>query len=1192
MQKQKGTPFSRGSKFLYILVGLSVVLAVSIGVLSAVNIAGDTVANIAAKTIQKETGMLLAVRNVTGNPIRGYVFSDVELSSEKGDILLFSAKKLGINLNFFSLFSASPRLSSLAVGGINMDLDQFMLQLQKIKMSDSGGSGTIPIDKIRLQDSRFSAQWGVVDVQDISARIEGSLLDISLLGAVNGIPVKGTLDVNAQGKNVNLNKADLRIGQGQLNLSGSTRPSSQTEAPLALDFQGSLQGFALSDAAAFWPEALHSQDFDGKAYLDFSIEGAGSNLVITSTVKFTGSRLGGYPVETLTGDLKYAGMRITFDNAHLSSLGMPIEGSFAMAMSPEGTPRIALKFDGSNASLSNLAKLYPAIGSVSGTIDRFTGNIQGPTNSLSGTVDISAPEISAMGKRISSLVTQIKLSQSDTAILNGKFLFEGAQAYVQGNIAQILTGARLDLTAKLVNLDIKRIKSLIPDADKLGLSGSLSAEVSLKGKPASLAVSGTLSSQQFTAMAYTLEKPSITFAFEKGILTIKDSGGTWNGLPIKAKGTLGPLSSKTPSVNLTAQLALKPENLKPFIPDIAKYQLQGDLRAGVKIEGKLPSPRIDLVASSPSLSALGSLTAKDIQATTALAGDISKLDNIEVNLSAGSLSASGLGLKNINSSIKKSGQKITLNSFSANSGEGSLSGSGGMQLGGTLDMAFIFQRIDLAALSKAGGAAVPLSGVLSGKLTLAGTMEKPNATFSGQVPRLGLAGLMLEEVNADITGNVQTLNINSLKANVGGAPLSAAGTVSLTSPIRADIDLSGNALDLAALTSGLPDMQGQLSGKADLKINLTATPNGATGKGSLNSAAVTAFNLKLSNLNVPLSFNGNSLNTSNATFDFYGGRATNSLTFNFSSMKFSNSLTLSAFDVNAVAQDATGGLGGKITGKGNLSLKIDGSAEKSLSYSGGGQFTLGEGGVSGFSGLNLVTKLYGTDSVRYQSVTLPLQVQTGKLILLKGGTATAPAGDPLYKSAKIAENGSIAFDKKLNLLIDANVNFQLINALAGGALGGVDALLKGGGKIQDIFSGKNLDSALKGALQGGREKGGNADFRDVTAKITGTVDKPSVALVKVGASSSAPTSAPEETPTSSSQAAPAPQENKTSTPEDILKDKIIDAISPQSPPQETDSSSQESTKPDSSNKSKESETPQEKIEREVIKGIDNLFKKK
>jgi hypothetical protein len=1164
-----------------VVLALIVVGAV---ILSIVDIAGDTVAEFAGKAIREQTGMRLSVREVHGNPIRGYTFSDVALASDREE-RLFSAKSLGVGVNFMSLPGGSPRLSILTIGGVDMDLDRFVTEFNKIKFPESGGGGEVPIDRISLRESRFTSKWGQIVVDDIGARLRGAQMDVTLAGAVNGVPVKGAFDLDMQGGSFSVNKADIGVGRGRLISSGYVRPAGETETD-SIDFQGSLRGIDLAEITAFWPESLASPDYSGTADVDFSIEGSSDNLLISAAPAYRGTKVGGYPLESLSANLKYADMRLTVSDLKATSLGVPIDGSIAVAMKTGSVPSIMVKLDGGNAPLSELARLYPGLGRVGGKVERFAANIQGPTNELSGTIELSAPDIVLMGRRVTGLAAQVKLAKSSTATVNGKFVLEGAQGYLQGTVTQILTGAGLNLTLKLLNLDVKKVEDLIPDGKRYALSGAVTADLAIKGRATSPAVSGTIGSPKFSAAGYTLDNPSVTFVWDKDVLTLTNSGGAWSGLPITMKGSVGPLSSKTPPIDMTAQIAFKPDNLKQFVPDVASYKLQGDINAGVKITGKLPSPKIDLVASSPSLSAFGTVSAKNIEVTTAVAGDLSKLEKIDVNLKAGSVAAVGAGLQNLVATIRKDGPQIRLENVSAKSGEGSITGGGTITSGAggamNLNLAFDVARLDLAPLAKSGGLGVALSGLVSGKVGVTGASSNPSISLTAQSPNIAVEGLSVTDLAADVSGNANALKINGFRANAGGAPLSATGSVILSDPFRADLDLAGDGLDLAALTAGLPGMKGQFSGKADLKFNVKSTAQGNSGTGSIRSASVTAFGLKLSGVSLPLALSGSVFRSANGTLDFYGGKVTNSLTFDMSSMKFSDSLTANGFDVNAAAQDASGGLGGKIAGRGNLSMKIDGSAAKDLTYSGSGQFTMGEGGITGFSGLDPLTKLYGSNGIRYTKVTAPLRLETNRLVIGKGASAVPPANDPIYKSASLAEDGSFTFDKKLYFVADMNVNFQLVNALSGGAIGGAEALVKGG-SVQDILRGKNLESALKGALGGAKESSKNADFRDVTAKITGTAGKPSVALVKVGPSTQ--TQGQGNAGETTAPAAPAATPSKPAKPEEVIKEKIMDAIAPRNNQPETPSRETQS-QPD------QKQQQQEQLEKQIRKGIDSIFRKK
>jgi hypothetical protein len=745
----------------YVLAGVVGILAVAGGIASVVDMAGGSAAGLAIRLVRERTGMLLSIREVRGNPIRGYTFGGVSLAPEGGSPV-FSAGTLGIKINFLSLLRAAPRLSLLLAGGVDMDLDRLAGEAGKIRIGESPGgaggdvpaAGDIPIDRLILRDSRFTSKWGEIAVTGIEARLSGPSIGLSLDGAVNGVPVKGALELDIREGKANVDGASLRVGQGTFTVAGSadfsrSRAGAEAEKGAFLDFQGSLRNLDVSEICAFWPAFLASEDYSGSADADFSAEGAGSGLLVTAKLDFTGSRLGGYPVESLSVQAKYADMRLSADSVKAVFLGIPIEGSFAAAMRAAEPPSVMvmLKLSGGGAPLSELAKLYPALGRVDGKAGRFEIDVHGPVNALSGTVEFAIPSAVLRGKRVENLAVQVKLAKSDTASVNGKFTLEDAPGFVQGSVESLLSGAVLNLTANLRNLDIRKVADLIPDGKRYALSGVLAADLTLEGKMASPAVSGKLGSPKFTVMGYALDAPSLSFSYAKDVFTLKESKGSWNGIPIGIKGTAGPLSSAAPQVNLTAQLTLDAERLsdtlRPFVPDIDRYKLQdyglkGKVSAGVKVTGNLSAPKIGLSASSPALSATGAASAANL------------------------------------------------------------------------------------------------------------------------------------EFKADLAGF--------------GAGRALAGT------------------------------------------------------GSLRAGAVVLSGIKLSNAVLPLSLAGNVLKSEKGTFTLYGGKAVNTFSLGLGTMKFGNSLEVAGADVNALAQDAAGGLGGKITGKGNLSLKLSGAASPRLSYSGSGQF--------------------------------------------------------------------------------------------------------------------------------------------------------------------------------------------------------------------------------------------------------------
>ncbi|MCL2010958.1 MAG: hypothetical protein FWG71_10515 [Synergistaceae bacterium] len=733
MNRKRTAPKSSAAKNVFLAVMFVLgILVVGVGILSVTDIAGDKVLAVAAEAVKEETGWTLSAENVKGNPISGYTLIGVSLDrgeEQKQNIL--AAGTINVKINFASLLRGSPRLSLLAIGGVNMDLDKFIDEISTINLPDSQGGGEIPIDRISLINSRFTSVWGSVDVNSIRADINGTLMAVAISGAVNGVPVKGNFEADTHGQTFVVRKLELQAGKGKLTTSGNVNSSPDNDGDVALDFQGTLKGMDISDIAAFWP-ALSPRDYSGNADLDFTIEGSGSNLLITANLDFEGSRIAGYPLESITTRLRFANMRISAENVKATALGVPVEGEFAMAVREGAVPSVLVKLDGSGVPLSEVARLYPDLGNVGGSIERFSVNVHGPVDALAGVMELSAPDVLIMGKQVKNVAAQLRLARSDPATLNGKFVLEGAQAYVQGTIAGITTpsSAELNLTANLANLDVKKIEDLIPDGKQYGLSGLLTADLTIRGQASALTIGGTLSSPRFTAEGYALDKPSLSFTYEKDMFTLKESSGSWEGLPIKVSGVVSPVSSKTPDVAITAQLSFSPENLKRFVPDIDQYKLKGTVNAGVKIAGRLPHPNVELVASSQTLSAFDSVSARNLEATTALAGDLGKLDKVDVVFKAGSIAAGGAGLQDLSANIRKDGQQIRLENVSAKSGSGSVTGGGTITLGSgadaRLNLAFDMRQLDLAPLAQSGGLGAALSGQLSGRLEVAGVSSNPS----------------------------------------------------------------------------------------------------------------------------------------------------------------------------------------------------------------------------------------------------------------------------------------------------------------------------------------------------------------------------------------------------------------------------------------------------------------------------------
>ena len=1109
--ERRKKPIYRGSGFMKIIIMLFTVLAVSGALFSFADIGGNIALGIAKNYLGKNYGIGLNADKITGNPIKGYTIHNFGLSNLKLSQDIFSAEFLSIRLNLAAAVTGNLRLSEISSGGISMDVEQFISAVKSIDISAPGSSAQassfmaapafaeddsalpdIPVDSVTVRDSRFSSSFGIFDVREIRADI--AHLDIYADGSINGLPLKGNVNMDSL---VSVNKSDISLGSGHITATGGLNPGN-------LDIHMSAEDCELGEITALYPAMLKADDFDGKADFTADITGTADNPRISGSVNYSGTKIYGYPVERASANIAYSSNRISVSNIQASAFNVPLQGEIAAAVRPGEKLSVMVKLDGSEASLEGLDKILgvPELKALGGKVSLFSVNVSGHTDSLSGLANFSAPRISYGGRTLTDIRAQMKLPGSGTASVDGKFMFEGAQGYISGNVASVLTNPNMNITAKIAGLDIKRVESMIPDGPQYKLGGKITASVTVKGTASNPSVTGEINSPEFSGFGQKITKPAINFAYSGKTLTLSRTEGTLNGMPVNVSGKISGIPSEKPTLDLSATITMTPSALKEYVPDIDSLKLKGSINAGLKVQGSADNPSVSFLASSQNLQAMDMITAKGLELTTAMNGDLSKLEKISADVSAKSITAFGADFTEAKANISRNGDTITLGGFRANIGRGTVSGSGSASVSGKYPhgFSFSFKNIELASLAASSGI----------------------------------------DVKGDISG---TLNI------------------------------AGNGKDI-------------------------------TGKGSLNIPALSAFGLKLSDVELPLSYSGNNFVSKGGTAKLYGGTLSNSLTFSAGTMKFTDDVSASGVDMNGLIQDISGGLEGKITGTGRLSFKLSGTAKGNAEYSGSGNFSMGEGAVTGFRWLDLLTKLHKSDGLRFASVSAPLSLQTGKLIIKAGASANAVKDDALYKYAKLSRDGTIDFAgdaMMMDFYTEASVNCQLINAVQGGAKGGIESLLKGGASgFED-----SLKAFLAGGLSGAQKNASTGDFRTVSLRIHGRADSLAFSGLKIGepalkaGEKNDDKSQPAKTPAQAIQkkAESVKEQVKQQVTEkasELLPDKLKETLNLKASPQTQTVKPKNSTQtqaPAQTTRQKAEDRLKEELQKGIQKGLEDLFRK-
>ncbi|MBQ7216718.1 MAG: hypothetical protein IJS39_12135, partial [Synergistaceae bacterium] len=1210
-RRRRRPPKSRSGKgFMKFLLGLGLLMVILGVIFSVADIGGNVILGYAQQYLSENLGLTLSADSITGNPVKGYTLNNFELADDKGRKIL-SAGFLSGSVNFKALFTGKIRLAEISLGGMSMDIDTLIAAVQNLKLPNSPAKPSesahiltaspayaesentvpdIPLDRFSLKDSRFSSAYGVLTVNEIGADLQA--FDIDIDAKINDLPVTGTIDMGESAGITGINRSNIALGAGKIFATGGLTGDK-------LDFHAALENLDLQELTGLYPQMLRAEDFSGTANINLDITGKTDSPRISGTTDYKGTKIYGFPVERISSNINYADYRVGFSNIQASAFSVPVQGEIAASFRPNEKLSVLVKLDGSEANLEKLDEILgiPELKALSGKVAKFSANISGHVDELNGLVSFTAPRIAYAGRALTNIRAQMKLAQSDKAIVDGKFAFEGAQGYIQGSVASFLTRPNLDVTAKIVDLDVKRVENMIPDASDYKLAGKITASVNIKGSAGNPKVTGSLNSPEFSGFGQTITKPAVIFAFSEKTLTLSKTEGSLNGMPINVNGTISPLPSSNPNLNISATISMTPAALKAYVPDIDQYKLNGKVNAGIKVQGSVNAPSVKLVASSPNLQAMDMITAKDIEMTTALNGDLTKLDRISLNAAARSLTASGVTFTGLNAKIDKNGDKITLGGLNAKSGAGTITGAGTADISGKtpLDFGFKFTNLALGALAGSG-----IKGNLSGSLKISGANTNPDMALDANVPSLSAQGFTFRNILADISGNMQNLQINKLRGELDGSEISASGNVQIIPALKlnaavkspkislygitiTDINIPlsffGNAFastggtakfyggtiknnltlytdtmklmdnftlngaDLGGLVRAVSaDMKDKISGTADLFVSLSGTGGKVSAKGTLTIPALKAYGFSLSDVNLPVSYSGNSIASAGGTAKLYSGTLKNTLAFNLDKMTFTDNIDASGIDVNALIQAASGGLEGRITGKGRLTMRVNGSVKDKVAYSGSGNFSLGAGGISGFKWLDMLTRIHNTKAINYASVNAPLSLQTGKLILKAGTIANAPKNDPMYQYAKLTQNGTINFggkDVTLDLLTESSINYQLINAIQGGSAGGLQALFKGGvSNWQD-----GLKAFLSGGLAGAEKAASTGDFRIVNLKISGKAASPSFSGLKIGPSTLKP-----QTQT---QAQSADKKQDTQNFKEKIIDRAIDALAPGLRKQET-----------------------------------------
>ena len=1103
---------SKGRKMLLIL---GVCLAVIAAAAMTINFGADMVREKVSEAVTENLDSQITIGSVSGNPFKGYEMRDISLSADGAEI--FSAGSIRAKVSVLALLTGSPPLSLLEIRGFASDVDKINRLIPRIKRGDEGGQ--MPLSRMRILDSTLISEWAEANISEVALSFNGSLIDIGLDVMIDDLPVKGKLVVSMEADSFAIRKMNLDIGQGKLSSAGTVTP--------VLSLEGNAKDLDIARLINFWPKA-EPDLYKGLLSTGFSAKGTWQDPEISGDLDYSGTMISGIPVETATARWKFLKSRLDVADLDVRLLGFPLKGDLAFLFAPSSPPRMRVDLKGAAADLESIARVSGKIEGLSGTLDEFSVFLEGLVFNPEGKVTFRAGKLGF--KEYSTSDTSISANiRGGNINLSGKSVFEGAPLAFGGTVNEFMTKPEIALQGTLRSLSLASVKKIVPALKGIDVKGVMNADYRIAGTAPDIAVSGKVWSNSMSVGEYSLSSPSTSYnyALKEDSLAFSDLKGGWKSASISGNGRITNLSSENRTGDIVVRAAkLDSAFFASLYPPVAEYRIKGDITVEAWIKGALSGPSVRVSLLSPALSAMDNFRFVNLSAGT----DIPDLKggvpaDLRLDIKADSAAISGAALESLKVELEKKGKVVTIKQGSAAMGTGTLSAAGSMTVEEpfektALNISVKAANIDLEKISFKDQKGSPMAGILTGDLAISGNVENPRVALNASAPFIAASGVRADSLKVKLSGNMDKVSIQDLSGKVGDGSIAVTGDVR-PAPFAADLAVDGKNLDLKPMLVRFEKLEPyNITGTANLAFKGHFEKGGNSGTGNLTSPSVRFMGMAFTDIVLPMVLEGDRLVSANEKGKLYGGNISGNGSLNLPDMTFNEEVEVTDTDIDALMKDAFK-LKGRITGKARLSANISGTIGEPIKYSGSGLLTTGQGMLSGFKGVDLLTSIHGTKGVQYLSIYAPFNLETGRLILREDTLVKAPAGDPIYRH--LSASGPVGPEKRLNLACSGNVNVRVFNALIGGATGGLSGLAA----TQDIVG------LLKGTIEGAGSVLKKDDFRDVSFNVKGTFEKPGISNVKISGPE------PEE---------PGTEPAELAVEEQSLQDQVIQQLKPDAKP--------------------------------------------
>lgn len=453
----------------------------------------------------------------------------------------------------------------------------------------------------------------------------------------------------------------------------------------------------------------------------------------------------------------------------------------------------------------------------------------------------------------------------------------------------------------------------------------------------------------------------------------------------------------------------------------------------------------------------------------------------QIQLKKSTLSGRGVYLRDINGSIIQSGETLSLQGIQGNVGSGQIRLTGNVTLSQRspqpLHLKVETTSMDIGrTLRLIYPRARSIQGIANSRINLAGSLSSPRVDAQLSLHRFYAYGFFLPRVDVALIGTPKEIKIKQVKANVGNGALSATAELRNKDGIwNMSMQANGKNLNVRVLSSYLPDETRRTTkGVINFTFNASGTPENVKGKGLITSPSLSIYNATALNIKAPFYIQDHYLTIEEAVANIYGGLTKFQLAADLKSTKWGGRLDIKSGDLTGLIRDVIPDSTGSITGKTNFSLRIAGDTRRTSLLDGSGTLSITDGEVTGFPGVDTLSKAMGNRPLLFKSVISTFTVDGKNLYILPGSRVSAPPDHEAYRY--LLADGSANLETGIDLTLIGNVNVRALNIFLS-AMQGI--ITSGTTAVTDT---KTIISGLLGNVVKGYS---SKEFRDVQFTVRG-----------------------------------------------------------------------------------------------------------